>query len=1402
MLSTPNAMPPGRMPPVAPNPWRDVQSFVGKTMAVAMAPIDMLNQAAASATFPLAMMLPAFPAVRLFVDLALTIHVHPHPPTFGIPIPAVGPCVAAGACTVLINGLPAARSGDFGLSAWCGGYFPVFEVVTGSSHCMIQGARPARVTDITLHCTKTGGLGAIGVGMMLFSAAMGAVGVMAAETDAANALAADAAAEAAAAAVEVSAQSLQLAADCAAMALSVMMGMDPAVPPAIGMFITGSPNVLIGGFPMPGWMVILKGLLKILRLIARAIQLMLPEGSRLRNSLCTLTGHPVDVATGRMFTSQVDFEFPWRVPIRFARHYDSASTGYEGTLGSGWNHSYEIHLWHDAAQQMVILRDEEGHLEGFSEIALGGQSVHPLHGSTLQRPDERAYRLTRPDGLTYTFSEVSNRTAGKDEKNALRLTGIENRNGCRVSLRYDGLRLAELDDHTGRRIAFRYITLRSGSVRLSELRLVLEPPLGSSILASFAYDDEGRLTSAFDANLNPYRYAYAGNLLIRETNRNGMSFHFEYDDTDHNARCVHTWGDGGIYERRLSYDAEDQRTTVVDSRGGTWTYYWNEAGLVTNSSDPLGNTKTFTYDGLYRKIMETLPDGSVSRWVYGDRGNVTSFTNPLGQTTTFAYDAAGRPVHTELADNSVVRRGFDERGNIIWTENGLGAKRKYAYDESGDLIEFVTATGGTNRFEYNSRGELVSWSEPDGSSTTFSYTAQGMLATVTGPGGRRTEYGYDTKGRLIHVRFSDGTRKRYRYDAENNLTGFTNTSDYLTEYHYGGLNRVVERVEPTGHRLRYFYDTEENLIALVNQRGERYLFNYDRADRCVEEETFDGVTRRYGYDRNGWTNRIEEASAAGGKSDVTMLEHDTLGQLLTKHLPSGAVHQFAYDPMGRLIKAETQDYRVTLRYDAGGNLIQERQGEYAVQFEYDEDGRRKRRTSSWGHTLLYEFASTHLAAVTMMSEKTESGLVRYRYDRAGNLMEKTTGGARETFEYDLAGRLTRQELVARERSVSRAYRYSPAGAVATILDSRWGRDEFAHDPAERLTMISRPAEAQERFEFDPAGNFLVAGDKRYDLRKGNRIAARNGSTYRYNDFGDLVERPAPGGSGMRQMLEYTDQHRLACVTDSLGQPLAKFEYDALGRRIKKASSERNCVYLWDGNVLLAEIEHQQTREYVFEGFSPVLQFSEDGVFYYHNDQVGTPRALTNAEGQVVWEGLFHPWGKLQADSGTAHQPIGRPGQYIDTETGLAYNFFRYYDPDDGRYITHDPIQLEGGTNVYHYPEDPLAWVDPLGLNKCGAEGRQRLREMGLEGVELAGSSFNRGKKQLEAAGFTLVRTTRTGRRVFENPETGAVVNFDSGGALVGNQKPHWHIVDAGGQHYDRSGRPVGTDEGAGHIPAG
>jgi len=111
----------------------------------------------------------------------------------------------------------------------------------------------------------------------------------------------------------------------------------------------------------------------------------------------------------------------------------------------------------------------------------------------------------------------------------------------------------------------------------------------------------------------------------------------------------------------------------------------------------------------------------------------------------------------------------------------------------------------------------------------------------------------------------------------------------------------------------------------------------------------------------------------------------------------------------------------------------------------------------------------------------------------------------------------------------------------------------------------------------------------------------------------------------------------------------------------------------------------------------------DEYYFYQNDHLGTPQKLTAINGAVVWSAKYTAFGKAEIDpTSTVTSNLRFPGQYFDEESGLHYNYFRFYDSETGRYLKVDPIGLYGGMNLYTYvSNDPINWVDVFGLCPCG-----------------------------------------------------------------------------------------------------
>lgn len=193
--------------------------------------------------------------------------------------------------------------------------------------------------------------------------------------------------------------------------------------------------------------------------------------------------------------------------------------------------------------------------------------------------------------------------------------------------------------------------------------------------------------------------------------------------------------------------------------------------------------------------------------------------------------------------------------------------------------------------------------------------------------------------------------------------------------------------------------------------------------------------------------------------------------------------------------------------------------------------------------------------------------------------------------------------------------------------------------------------------------------------------------------------------------------------------LVSFDYDPFARRVAKSlwrvepGGARTLLestrFVWDGGALVHEIKRRaraegdpviDERTYVFKQGSTIPIAHRDARtdggarmvspwWHYLNDDSGAPEALVGPEGQLGCDLSHTPWGEATGPEGAATStPIRFRGQYADEETGLFYNRHRYYDPRVGRYISADPIGVQGGINVFAYARNcPTSGIDPDGL---------------------------------------------------------------------------------------------------------
>jgi len=144
-------------------------------------------------------------------------------------------------------------------------------------------------------------------------------------------------------------------------------------------------------------------------------------------------------------------------------------------------------------------------------------------------------------------------------------------------------------------------------------------------------------------------------------------------------------------------------------------------------------------------------------------------------------------------------------------------------------------------------------------------------------------------------------------------------------------------------------------------------------------------------------------------------------------------------------------------------------------------------------------------------------------------------------------------------------------------------------------------------------------------------------------------------------------------------------------------------YDFNGNIIAKSDENGNfTVEYLYNGKGRValVDVGTGEMYYFLNDRFGTPQMLTDASNTVVWEGIYKPFGEATVNPNSSVVNNFRfPGQYYDQETGLHYNWHRYYDPGTGRYLRADPIGLAGGINLFLYANgNPINLIDAEGLD--------------------------------------------------------------------------------------------------------
>ncbi len=1041
-------------------------------------------------------------------------------------------------------------------------------------------------------------------------------------------------------------------------------------------------------------------------------------------------GDPVDVVTGTVINDYIDFEIPGIIPIQWKRNWYSDSK-YQGPLGYGCHHSYDIQLQQLSKNLLLTLPD--GRAAFF-------KTLHKECTKTYNRSEKLSLTLLENNNYEL-FDHKKQLTYVLEYRSGVyRPVKLFNTDGVAVHFQYINSRLHRIVDTAGRIIKID----SDKSDRIT--RITLHHKSKEKLLVAYDYNEVGDMIAMTDALGQSTIAVYKNHLMISKTDRNGQTYYWEYDGFRTGAKCIHTWGDGGVLDYTIEYGSEYNR--VTDSLGHQSLYYY-EGNIATKIVDPLGGIITKVYNEDQNLVMLTDEEGYKTHYDYDNEGNMIEIKSSDNAVTNYAYDNKGRlQLLTRPEGGTYVRSYKNDRLDCVIHPDGM--MTTFEYNDKGLISAVFDNQDNKTSLIYDEDHNLIKMMLPNGAISSWEYDEWGQCIAAINPEQHKQQFHYDILGRVTQVKLPDNNEVKLKYNGYEQVVEAIDKHRHI-KFEYTPIGSLKTR-EENGKKLFFQYNKEDQLTGVINRKGESYRFTRDAKGNIVKEQGYDDITRHFNRDKAGKVFRIERPN-----DKHSIYEYDTGGRISRIEHYDGTWATYNYNKDGLLIEAVNPNSNIQLTRDAAGRIVSENQDGHTVRSEYGDLGVRTSIKSSLGADIQFEHSAVGEGTKTMAKiGESKPWEASYKYNSLGMETERVlSGGVTASWRYDTAGRPLQQEVNNRkgvQRNLS--YNWDVNNKLQKITDNLTrGITSFTYDDFNNLASAQYEDGSYDYKLPDEVGNLYrtkAKNDRKYG--KSGKLLKSGSNTYHYDGEGNLIEKHTSKGT-------WKYQWEAGGMLQSVIKPnktTVSFEYDALGRRttkiVKSFTVKRNnslleegqggviTRFIWDGNVPLHEWQYplqnrpksivddsgnltKDTKEqienlitWIFDQgtFKPAAKITKDDTYSIITDHLGTPVELYNSQGEKTWKVVYDIYGKVRnlvtGDIGDC--PFRYQGQYEDVETGLYYNRFRYYNSEEGIYISQDPIRLKGNNpNIYAYTHDSNTWVDVFGLD----EGTPEIRDSDLSG---------------------------------------------------------------------------------------
>jgi RHS repeat-associated protein len=780
------------------------------------------------------------------------------------------------------------------------------------------------------------------------------------------------------------------------------------------------------------------------------------------------------------------------------------------------------------------------------------------------------------------------------------------------------------------------------------------------------------------------------------------------------------------------------------------------SGLARTVVDANGLVQTFVYDARSRMIATTV-DG-IGQWVaYDGHGQISEAQSQGSPLTRFTYDSAGRflrshsvesypnqiwrpdgSVYTAPLEN-MVQVGRDAASNIVrtdvtrietwavpcaddfdafnpycvngWQENRQSVPYVTMHTDFDELnrIRAVRGNNGQNtRFVFNNGGQTRQVFDSNGTEASLTTFDEHLRPrTVRNALGQSVVFDRDLFGLLSSVTDGKGNATTFKTDGLGQTWEQTSPDTGTTQSSFDpATGRLSSILFADGRSEAYTYLADGRLSQIVATRSGNALtrtLTYDicthgRGRLCTVAET-GGEAVSYAYNRNG-TLATQTSTASGQPFTMGWSYHVATGLPSRISYPNGVLVDLTWAD-GRLRDIDVRTSAAAAPVRVARQILYQPMGQVSSYSDpsgamrvlyYDNDGRLNRILNRGGSRRL-DYNNLNLITALTGDNGTSLG-----YDALHRVSSFTHDGLTVGLQFDANGNRN-QATYSTSPALPVTYVNSATSNRLTHVNWNGTSRMLSYDAVGNLRTDRRTASATDCHYYDPLGRVV-------------RIARHAAG---FNDCaspsGAVTMNAVYAVNGLNQR-----------TTKTVGSDVTRFVYGPSGellyerRGVGGGFNEK--AYIWFNGAVIAVV-------------------TNGSVHSVDSDHLGRPERVYSAQGALVWHAANAPFSRnLKLDS-IQGMNVGFPGQYFDGESGLWYNWHRYYEPALGRYTQSDPIGLAGGMNTYSYAGgNPIQVIDPNGLSAvllaggCVASGAAGF--VSADGFVAAAQDFQKAQDKRKA----------------------------------------------------------------------